>query len=196
MGAAAGSATACEPALLQPLQQAGFDLGGDVGVGLLNPVPEDCDPGVGLGRPRGDTVGDHPGLVTVTQTVEGQPGLGRVQPDHRAGLVEGAVDSRVEGAAAEVAAPVHLAVWGDEHEPAGVRAQMRAQQLDQERGQRDGARGLGRLRRRELDAPAGFDDRSDVRVDDDVAAVKVVDVCVVALQPGQFTRSGRRSIPR
>jgi hypothetical protein len=49
---------------------------------------------------------------------------------------------------------------GDEHEPAGVRAQMRAQQLDQERGQRDGARGLGRLRRRQLHPAAGFDHRS------------------------------------
>ena len=64
------------PAVLQRLEEAVFDFGGDVGVGLLDLVAEDVAQPSGLGD-FGDAVGDHPGLVAVTQPVERQPGFDR-----------------------------------------------------------------------------------------------------------------------
>ena len=62
------------PAVLQALDQPGFGFGGDVGVGLLDPITEDVPEPTGLGD-FGDAVGDYPALVAVAETVKGQSGL-------------------------------------------------------------------------------------------------------------------------
>jgi hypothetical protein len=52
------------PSVLEALEQAVLDFGGDVGVGLLDPVAQDVPEASGLGD-LGDAVGDHPRFVAV-----------------------------------------------------------------------------------------------------------------------------------
>ena len=81
------------PAVLQPGEQAVFDFGGDMGVGLSDLVVEDVAQSAGLGD-LGDVVGDHPGLVAVSEPVEGQAGFHRGQPQVRVAAAGGAVGGR------------------------------------------------------------------------------------------------------
>ena len=81
------------PAIVEGLEEAVFDFGGDVGVGLLNAVAQDVTQPSGLGD-FGDAVGDHPGLMAMTQPVERQPGFDRFQPHRRHGQVPGSFGGR------------------------------------------------------------------------------------------------------
>ena len=102
------------PAIVEGLEEAVFDFGGDVGVGLLDAVAQDVTQPSGLGD-FGDAVGDHPGLVAMTQPVERQPGFDRFQPHRRRGQVPGSFGGRAQRAAPEVAAPVRFPAVGGEH---------------------------------------------------------------------------------
>jgi hypothetical protein len=102
------------PAVVEGLEEAVFDFGGDVGVGLLDTVAQDVTQPSGLGD-FGDAVGDHPGLVAMTQSMEGQPGFDRFQPHRRRGQVPGSFGGRAQRAASEVAAPVRFPAMGGEH---------------------------------------------------------------------------------
>lgn len=66
------------PSCLQAVEQALFDGGGDVGVGLLDFVLEDVAEAEGLGD-FGDAVVDHPGFVAVAKAVEGEARFGGLE---------------------------------------------------------------------------------------------------------------------
>jgi hypothetical protein len=67
------------PAVFESADKAVFDFGGDVAVGLDQPIGEVVAQPPGLGD-FGDAIGDKPGLVTVAQPVEGEPGPGGPVP--------------------------------------------------------------------------------------------------------------------
>ena len=161
------SATALSQRSCSPSSRRVFDFGGDVGVGLLDPVAQDVAEPAGLGD-LGDAVGDHPGLVAVAQPVEGQPGFDRRQPHHRLGPVEGAVDGRAQGAAAEVAAPVQLAASG----MTNTNRWSCVARCARSRSTRNGGRVMVRADSAVLGGPSSIPrldsmQRPDVRVDDD-----------------------------
>src|SRR6476659_9635949 len=61
------------PAGLERVEEPLLDLGGDVGVGLDNPVLQVMAEPAGL-RDLRHAVGDEPGLVTVPEPVKSEPG--------------------------------------------------------------------------------------------------------------------------
>ena len=77
----------------------------DVGVGLLDFVFEDVSQAECLGD-FGDAVGDHPGFVAVSESVEGEAWFGGLESDTGVVDVEVAVSGGADGAAGEVAAAV------------------------------------------------------------------------------------------
>ena len=141
--------------MLQGVEQPGFEFGGDVTVDVLDLVGDAVAEAAGLDD-VGDAVGDEPGFVAVPQPVEGQPAGDRLDRDGRLWLVGGAVGGGAHGAAGEVRAAQKRPVPGGEHMVVGVGVQVLAQQRDQERGQRDGAGGLGGLGRPEVELPVHF----------------------------------------
>jgi hypothetical protein len=98
---------------LEVLEEAGFDGGGDVGVGFADFVFEDVAEAEPLGD-FGDAVVDHPGFVAVAESVEGEPGFDGFESHAGLGDVEVAVGAGAHGAAGEVAAPVQLEFGGSE----------------------------------------------------------------------------------
>jgi hypothetical protein len=90
-GVAGDGEAGVEPCLLQGGLDAGFDLVGDMAVDLdhasVHPVAQPS----GL-RDLRDAGGDEPGLVTVAELVEGQPGPDRVNPHGGMRVVEVAVE--------------------------------------------------------------------------------------------------------
>ena len=142
--AEASAASAVGPPLLQGVQEAGFEFGGDVAVDVLDLVGDAVAEASGLGD-VGDVVGDQPGLVAVPEPVEGQPG--RDRRDARcagAGAVGGAVGGGAHGAAGEVGAAQERPVRGDEHVSVAVAVEVLAQQR---RPGTAAGRWCGRIRR-------------------------------------------------
>jgi len=91
------------PAALECVDEAGFDLGGDVGVDVFDLVGDFVAESAGLGD-VGDAVGDEPGFVAVAEAVEGQPGHDGLYSYAWSGAVEVAVGGWSHGAPGEVGA--------------------------------------------------------------------------------------------
>jgi hypothetical protein len=101
-GAVVGEGVECGgPALLECVDESGFDFGCDVAVDVFDFVGDAMSEPAGLGHIR-DAVGDKPGLVTVPEPVKHQAGSDGVNPGAGSGAVVVAVGGGSHGAAGEV----------------------------------------------------------------------------------------------
>jgi hypothetical protein len=158
------------PAVVEGVEEAVFDFGGDVGVGLLDAVAQDVTQPSGLGD-FGDVIAIIQVLWLWRSPWNVSPGLAGCS---RTGAARyPAFGGRAQRAAPEVAAPVRFPAMGGEHVRMVVAGPVGLQEADQERGQGDRAGGLRGLRGSELDPTTGLDHGADERIDDDDAIVEV-----------------------
>ena len=89
------------PAVLEGVDESGFDFGCDVAVDVFDFVGDAVSKPAGLGD-VGDAVRDQPGLMAVPEPVKHQSGCDGVDPDVGSGAVVVAVGGGSHGAAGEV----------------------------------------------------------------------------------------------
>jgi hypothetical protein len=115
------------PALFECSQESVFQFGGDVAVGFDDAVVEAVAESAALGD-FGDVVGDEPGFVAVSESVEGQ-----AAPDRGGVRGPAALDGGPEDSADEGRAPLPGAGGCGEDELEWMGFQVLAQYVDEER---------------------------------------------------------------
>jgi hypothetical protein len=165
------------PAVFESADEPVLDLGGDVAVGLDEPVRQVMAKSPCLGD-FGDVVGDEPGLVTVPQPVECE-----ARSDRHGAFLGVAVDGGAEDPPVEGAPTQWMTVDAGEHKLVVGGGEVHLKESCEEPGQGDGA-GCGRCLGRAKPEPVrGFMQSVGVRVDGDGP---LAGVDAVALKAGEF----------